>query len=262
MRYAIPTCAVAALLAATPVMAEEAAADASPHTFSANVGLFSQYIFRGLSQTDEDPALQGGFDYAHSSGFYIGTWASNVSWLTEAQGYSSGSVEIDLYGGVSNEIGSSGVSYDVGLLQYFYPGSRAGATKADTLEAYMGLSWEWLSAKYSYALSDEVFGYANADGSWYAEVAAEVPLGDSGLTAGVHAGRQHFSGSVAGASNDQYSYNDYKVSLVYDMGKLGKTLEGTELGMFYTRNTTSAAAWNRNFFGDPNQFTAYIKRTF
>jgi uncharacterized protein (TIGR02001 family) len=71
---------------------------ASPHTFTANVGLFSQYIFRGLNQTNEDFALQGGFDYAYNFGpasFYIGTWASNVSWLVDGAQYSSSSVEND-----------------------------------------------------------------------------------------------------------------------------------------------------------------------
>src|SRR5256885_16505330 len=66
--------------------AEPAAAAPAPtpeHTITGNVGLFSQYIFRGLTQTNRDPALQGGFDYAHSSGFYAGTWASNISWLRE-----------------------------------------------------------------------------------------------------------------------------------------------------------------------------------
>src|SRR5215210_5001131 len=53
------------------------------HTLTGNIGVFSQYIFRGLTQTDKDPALQGGFDYSHRSGFYVGTWASNISWLKE-----------------------------------------------------------------------------------------------------------------------------------------------------------------------------------
>ena len=102
--------------------ATTAPAPTSPHTLTGNVGLFSQYIFRGLTQTDRDPAVQGGFDYAHSSGLYLGTWASNISWLKEnasvngantaaffgaATGrdailgtyQSGGSVETDFYGG-------------------------------------------------------------------------------------------------------------------------------------------------------------------
>src|SRR5262245_2069147 len=67
-----------------------AAEPASPHTITGNVGLFSQYIFRGLTQTNEELALQGGFDYAHSGGFYAGTWGSNVSVLRDSGAYSAG----------------------------------------------------------------------------------------------------------------------------------------------------------------------------
>src|SRR5450759_2863878 len=63
--------------------AAEPAAPASPHTFTGNVGLVSQYIFRGLTQTNGDPAIQGGADYSHASGFYAGTWLSNISWFTD-----------------------------------------------------------------------------------------------------------------------------------------------------------------------------------
>lgn len=262
MRYALPTCTVLALLISAPVMAEEAAADASPHTFTANVGLFSQYIFRGISQTNEDPALQGGFDYAHSSGFYIGTWASNISWLrdsytdgTDGFGYRSSSLEVDIYAGFANEIGDTGIGYDVGLLQYLYPGSKGGTPTADTLEAYGALSYGWLTAKYSYALSDEVFQVTNADGSYYAELNLEVPLGETGVTAGAHYGHQKFEGPSG------FSYNDYKLSLAYDLGKLGSKLEGTEAGLMYTKHT-AGNVFVRSIFGSEDQFTGYIKRTF
>src|SRR3977135_2089821 len=108
-------------LAAEPAPAEATAppttAAATPpptpeHTITGNVGLFSQYIFRGLTQTNRNPAVQGGFDYAHSSGLYAGTWASNISWLrenasTRAGGVTvasgtygdGGSLEWDFYGG-------------------------------------------------------------------------------------------------------------------------------------------------------------------
>src|SRR3954470_4803561 len=68
--------------AAAPATA--AAAPEPDFTFNANIGLFSQYVFRGVSQTNEKPAVQGGFDLAHKSGLYVGTWASNISWLSDA----------------------------------------------------------------------------------------------------------------------------------------------------------------------------------
>src|SRR6478735_10311607 len=93
---------VAAALGSGLAQAQAPAAPASPHTLTGNMGFFSQYIFRGLTQTNRDPALQGGFDYAHKSGFYAGTWASNISWLKDGQppAYrSGGSLEWDFYGG-------------------------------------------------------------------------------------------------------------------------------------------------------------------
>ncbi len=73
----------AAALGSGLAQSQQPSAPASPHTFTGNVGIFSQYIFRGLTQTNGYPALQGGFDYGHESGFYVGTWGSNISWLRE-----------------------------------------------------------------------------------------------------------------------------------------------------------------------------------
>jgi len=262
MNLALSSCAVAALLASATAFAADAPAAAEPapapeHTFTANVGVFSQYIFRGISQTNEDPALQGGFDYAHSSGLYIGTWASNVSWIKDG-GYQDGSAEIDVYAGFKNAIGETGVGYDVGVLQYWYPGNKLNGAKANTTEVYGALSWQWFTAKYSYAVSSQVFGARNADGTWYLDLAAAYPIGETGVTAGAHWGRQDFSGSANGA----LSYNDWRLSLAYDMGKLGEKLAGTEVGVMYTDNTAKAAGYPKDIFGGSNQFTGYLKRTF
>src|SRR3979411_2439243 len=84
------------------------AEETSPHAFTANVGLFSQYIFRGLTQTNNRPAVQGGFDYAYNFGpasVYVGSWNSNISWLTDGGQYSSSSLESDLYGGFKGNFG-------------------------------------------------------------------------------------------------------------------------------------------------------------
>jgi len=87
---------------AAPVVAS--AAEAAPvNTVAYNVGLYSQYIFRGLTQTANKPAIQGGVDYTNASGFYLGTWASNVSWLGDSRSYDNASLELDLYGGYPKE---------------------------------------------------------------------------------------------------------------------------------------------------------------
>jgi uncharacterized protein (TIGR02001 family) len=88
-----------------------------------NVGVVSEYRYRGLSQTNGDPALQGGADYAFKNGFYVGAWASNVSWIKDS-GAKDSSFELDLYGGYKGTIGP--VAYDVGYLRYEYPGNKLG----------------------------------------------------------------------------------------------------------------------------------------
>ncbi|MBC7207835.1 MAG: hypothetical protein H5U27_15155, partial [Methyloversatilis sp.] len=105
------------LMAALPlsVHAEEAA---PAYTISANVGLFSQYIFRGISYTQEKPAVQGGFDLAHASGAYLGVWGTNVSDLA----LSNATGEIDVYGGYAKTVGD--FTFDVGFLQFIFPGGK------------------------------------------------------------------------------------------------------------------------------------------
>src|SRR5688572_798927 len=167
--------ALAAALAPTTALA----ADPPPeHNITGNVGLYTQYIFRGLTQTNREPAIQGGFDYAHSSGFYAGTWASNISWLRDGGSYmAGGSGEFDFYGGYKATFGKSDFSYDLGALYYWYPGDATpGFVKANTLELYAGLGWKWLTGKFSYAVSDNVFGLADADGSYYLDLTATVPI--------------------------------------------------------------------------------------
>src|SRR6185436_1088969 len=198
--------AVVAALGSGLAQAQQPAAQPDPPAspLTANIGLYSQYIFRGMTQTNRRPAIQGGVDYAHPSGFYLGTWASNISWLKQnfsvpgltAGTYSDGGhVEVDFYGGYKMSLPAD-FTLDLGTLYYWYPGKispaaqafAAGfgttAPKADTWEIYGGVGWKWLSAKLSYAVKEEVFANNNADGTWYLDLSANVPLGDfeKGLT--------------------------------------------------------------------------------
>lgn len=135
------------------VLAEDAPAPASPHTFTGNVGFTSNYIFRGVSQTWNEPAIQGGFDYSHSSGLYLGTWGSNVS----GNQYTNASMEWDFYGGYNGKINDD-LGYTAGLIYVVYPGGKTSVTppdkKWDTAELNAGISWKWLSAKVSYTLTN------------------------------------------------------------------------------------------------------------
>lgn len=106
--------------------------------FSANVALTTDYVWRGISQTNEDPAIQGGFDFAHESGFYIGTWGSNVDFGGDEH------MELDWYAGWGGDVGAIGV--DVGVIRYTYYDD----TDVDFTEIYLGGSYEFFSAKVSH----------------------------------------------------------------------------------------------------------------
>jgi uncharacterized protein (TIGR02001 family) len=253
-------CSAAAL--ASPGLAAAQAATQAPYTLSANAGLFSQYIFRGLTQTNRKPALQGGFDLAHASGLYAGTWASNVSWLADFGAYESSSLEWDFYGGYRGAIGDSDFSYDVGLLQYYYPGSVAsGATKANTLEGYGGLGWKWLSAKLSYSLGDKTFGVPDSRGTYYLDLGASYPASEK-LSLLAHYGIQHFRGSNAGVSNSSVaSYHDWKLGLTYALP------QSFTVGAYYT--DTSMNSTREAFYTTPagkflgkSAATAYLQKSF
>lgn len=180
---------------------------------SGSAALTSDYVFRGVSQTNGDPAAQAGVEYAADSGFYAGTWGSNVSWLSDysAAGTSvSSSLELDAYAGYRGKFGAR-VSYDVGALYYWYPGDYpAGFNSPDTAEVYAGLTiaaTDALSvgAKYSHAVTD-LFGYVDSDGSGYLDVTATYAIG-SGWSLAAHGGKQWIE------NNEAYDYADWKLGV-------------------------------------------------
>jgi uncharacterized protein (TIGR02001 family) len=264
MRKSLVTIAVLGTLALpTAVFAADAAPAAAPapaYTVSYNVGLFSQYVFRGLTQTDEKPALQGGVDFAHSSGLYAGAWSSNVSWLEDGAYYDNSSLELDIYGGYANTIGDIG--YNIGALQYIYPGNKKTGVKAETTEVYGALSYKWLQAKMSYITSKNGFANADARGTYYAELNANIPLADSGVTANLHVGRQEYDGgtSYANSNDDLYSYTDWKV------GATKAFSNGVNVGAYYSDTNASTAGYGAAVYtgGDISKstFTAFVQKTF
>lgn len=139
--------AAAALLAGmvcTPAFAADTPQDseAAGNPIAANVTVVNDYRYRGISQTNFKPAIQGGFDYAHESGFYIGNWNSTISWISDAAttgGYNvSAPIEMDFYAGFKKELIGEGFASDLGVLQYYYPtsGLPSGATNPNTTEIY------------------------------------------------------------------------------------------------------------------------------
>ena len=285
MRKSLITTAV---LGALAVPSFVFAADSAPGvTVAYNVGLYSQYIFRGLTQTDRGPAVQGGIDLTHSSGFYLGAWASNISWLrdpnTNTSNYSpyksGGRLEVDLYGGYRHTFANN-LGLDVGVLQYLYPGSHSGTSdswaSAYTTEVYGALNYGWLQAKISTVVSDSAWTVGkytnsttskNAQGTYYAEINATIPVSDligakDGLASGIsgiaHIARQEFN---AGSGNDYYSYTDYKLGLQKSFSE--GALNGVNLGGYWTYANTKDAAWTlagKNI-GDSTG-TVFIQKTF
>jgi len=282
MRKSLITTAVLGALAAPSFVFAADAAPAPDLTVAYNVGLYSQYIFRGLTQTNRKPALQGGVDLTHSSGFYLGAWASNISWLTDKSGVtpnasspsyytSGGSLEIDLYGGYRHTFEGigSGLGIDIGALQYWYPGTlRSGWAKANTTELYGALSYGWLQAKLSGVVSEAAWGWGksstaaqeDARGTYYAELNATIPVGElvggdvlKGVTVLAHYARQDFQGNL----NEPASYNDWKLGLQKSFDS------GVNVGAYYTDTNAKTSSWTyagKNI-GDATG-TAYIQKTF
>ena len=201
--------ALATLLCACLLSAGAAHAEVS-----GSITLTSDYLFRGATQTDEKPALQGGVEWAHDSGFYVGTWGSSISWLSDSDPDISSQLELDGYVGFRGDFGDSGFGYDVGAVHYWYPGSYpAGFNKADTTELYAGVSWNILSAKYSYAVTD-LFGIPDSDGSSNLDVGVGWEFAPSWTLNGA-VGKQWVAGSAGTAT---YAFWSAGLSKTFDNG--------------------------------------------
>jgi uncharacterized protein (TIGR02001 family) len=219
MKKVLISAAVAAACS-TPfaVLAQAAPAKPEPeYTIAGNAGLFSDYRFRGYSQTDYNPAFQGGIDFAHKSGFYLGNWNSNVNSTL----FNGASLEMDFYGGYKATFGEFGL--DVGTIYYYYPGTGAyGPFEAKNWEAYVGGSWGPLSAKYYYAFTN-FFGLeapgVDTKGSQYLDLTGTFDLG-SGFGLVGHVGWQYVkNGKDIGLIED--SFYDYKLGVTYDISGSG-----------------------------------------
>lgn len=275
MIHRVLTASVAATiaLACAPAMAEEEGAE--PRNLTVTTTLASDYIFRGMTQTWNKPTLQASVDYVHPSGFFGNLWASNIDDKVIAGGRS----EIDLtagYRGVINE----DTGYNISLLRVIYPGANYKSIgyasypdqKYDFTELGVGLSYKWLSFKYSYTLTDlmgfnEKTGYTSGTkGSTYLDLSAEIPL-PSDFSLGLHVGHQNLKAKLvtptAGGETDP-DFTDYRLSLTR------KLPDDWSASLAYTWND------NRDFFdrtpsnqdlGDTcnvgrKRFTVSVSKTF
>jgi uncharacterized protein (TIGR02001 family) len=203
------------------------AADTLPIT--GNIGFTSNYVSRGFTQSWGKPALQGGVDYAHPSGVYLGTWMSSLS----GSEFRGGTIEWDLYAGYSSTIGP--VGYTIGAVYYAYPGSTSpfiNGRTYDYAELKLGLSHGIYAVNYYYTMTKDWFGTVpNGRGSGYVEANVNPDLG-SGYTLQLHAG-------IGAIRNNSFAnWKDYKIGLAkaFDGGwtLTGAVTKATDKNNYWT----------------------------
>jgi uncharacterized protein (TIGR02001 family) len=174
-----------------------------------NVGAFTDYRYRGISQTRLKPAVQGGVDFSNGP-FYLGVWASNIKWIKDFRG--DADIEIDLYGGIKGAI-TKELGFDVGVLTYQYPSNKL-APSANTTEIYGALTYGPATLKYSHAVTN-TFANTDSKNSYYVDLSAGLDLG-GGLTLTPHIGYQ----KIKGPFSDLGSYTDVALTLSKDFSGL------------------------------------------
>lgn len=171
---------------------------ASAGDVTGNVGLTTNYIFRGITQTDDGPAISGGFD-VEKNGFYGGIWASSVDFGDDT------TMEMDFYGGYTFAAG--GFDFDAGAIYYAYPDSpELGGNSQDFLELYFGGSREFGAVTIDAKLSWSDDFYAGTGEALYAEIGAAIEIFE-GITADARFGSSTFD-DLAGAD-----YEDWQLGL-------------------------------------------------
>jgi uncharacterized protein (TIGR02001 family) len=183
----------------------QAKAPEPDYTFSYNVGLVTDYRYRGISQSRLKPALQGGIDFAHKNGFYLGTWATTIKWIKDAGG--DAPAEIDLYGGYKGSYNDIG--YDVGILTYQYPKHKLPVSP-NTTELYVAGTFGPATLKYSHSVTN-LFGFSDSKNSGYLDLSAGFDMGN-GWSVTPHIGHQ------AVRHNSDFSYTDYSIAVGKDFG--------------------------------------------
>lgn len=243
------TSAVAILSLPQLAQAQAAAAPAAepPFALAGNISLTSNYKYRGQDQGNNKPAIQGGFDFS-TNGFYVGTWASSI-------GFTNSGMELDLYGGYKGEI-TKDLTYDVGVLQYYYP-QKDKTVNFNTTEIYGAMSYGPATLKYSHTVSKDYFGWGTGGflgrNTGYLDLSANFPVIDS-LTINTHVGYTRYSSDLrngVGLPN----YYDYKLGVTYDLSAFagsGVSISGAVVG-----------ANKKDFYGDVNKvrFVATLSKS-
>ena len=240
-------------LFAPAVFAQAAPAAApEPSPITANVTVVNDYRFRGISQTNYQPAIQGGFDYAHESGLYIGNWNSTINWVSNTTNNGvKAPLEMNFYGGFKKEFIAPGFASDFGVLQYYYPqtGTYPAGTivNPNTTEIYAAQNYTFGPVagfgKVSYGLTN-IFGIPNSTGSYYLDLTSNVDTGFWGISLNGHIGYQYVAGqpAVSGGATTAglgtLSYTDWKLGATKDFGG------GLALSASYVSTNANPYWWN------------------
>jgi len=209
MKKLILAASIVAAFTGNAAHAEEAATP--EHSLTYNVGLTSDYRYRGISQSRLGPAASLGIDYANApTGLYIGAWASTIRWIEDA-GASKGSAEVDIYAGKSGELATD-ITYDAGFLYYYYPQNKYAeiGANANTTEAYLQLGFGPAYVKYSHSLTN-LFGNVDSKNSSYYDIGADLDVAE-GTQLNLHVGHQSIKNNATG------DYTDWKIGVTRDFG--------------------------------------------
>ncbi|RFB04811.1 TorF family putative porin [Parvularcula marina] len=220
-----------AVVALGAIVASVTGVQAQEAEVSANVALTTNYVYRGITQTDDGPAIQGGFDVSYG-GWYGGTWASSVDFGDDT------TMEIDFYGGYAGSITET-ISYDVGAIYYAYPDSPdIGGGQQDFYEIYGGLSKSFggvLDAGISVAYSPEFYG-ETGESLYY--------LGSLSYAAGENVSVDFTYGVSSFEENMNQDYQDYSAGATYSCPKTGLDLGLTYYGTTALMDNTSTLVFS------------------
>lgn len=204
-------------------------------TVSANVSLTSDYVFRGVSLSDNGPAIQGGFDYTNEM-WYAGVWGSSLS---------SG-VETDLYAGVTPTTGP--ISWDLGVIGYFYPGADDDAAEFDYYELKGTATFnptEQLALGVGLYYSPE--NYGDTGDATYLEVNAGYTVNDAFAINGAYGNQtiEYPLGQSGGVPEDDY--NTWNLGATY-------ALHGFNLDFRYHDTDIKAGSDIENYTYGPTSY--------
>lgn len=232
-----------ALLANT----EPTTAEASPHSISANLGVVSNYIWRGVTQTDDGPAVQGGLDYSHSSGFYAGVWASNVDFNDDdAPNY-----ELDGYLGFGGTI-IPNLDYNLKAIYYAYPDADGAFKDYDFSELGGNLTYMGFTLGLDYTIWSELNeDVPFAQGDIYYHAGFEYGDLPFGLGLGLRVGYYDFRHDDPAAMGESADYWNWGLSISKEAGDFGT------FSLNYDQNDGADEAYQLD--DDPKVWVGWLK---